>query len=122
MTDADSSRSAPADAAGRPYDIGIIGGGAGGVLTALHALRLAREPVRIVLFEPTPTLAKGVAYATTCAEHLLNVPAQRMSAFNDAPEDFLDYVVATTPAGGPDRDALGHAFVERRRYGDYLRT
>ena len=122
MTEADPSPTGPVDAEARPYDIGIIGGGAGGVLTALHALRLAREPVRIVLFEPAPTPAKGVAYATTCAEHLLNVPAQRMSAFNDAPEDFLDYVVATTPAGGPDRDALGHAFVERRRYGDYLRT
>lgn len=110
----------PAD--DRPYDIGIIGGGAGGVLTALHALRLARTAVRIVLFEPAPTLARGVAYATTRAEHLLNVPVRRMSAFDAAPDDFLDYVAATSPADGPDRDALAHRYAERRRYGDYLMT
>lgn len=104
-----------------PCDIAIIGGGAGGVLTAIHALHAAAAPARIVLIEPDATLARGVAYATPYAEHLLNVPARRMSAFDGAPEDFLDFVVDTTPAGGPDRDALGHQYVERRRYGDYLR-
>ncbi|MEL1266327.1 FAD/NAD(P)-binding protein [Pseudoxanthomonas putridarboris] len=104
-----------------PCDIAIVGGGAGGVLTAIHALHAAATPARIVLIEPNGTLAQGVAYATPYAEHLLNVPARRMSAFDDAPEDFLDFVVDTTPDGGPGRDTLGQQYVERRRYGDYLR-
>jgi len=105
-----------------PCDLAIVGGGAGGVLAAMQALRQASTPLRIVMIEPREVLAQGVAYATTHGEHLLNVPAARMSAFDDRPDDFLDHVVATTPAGGPDRDALAHAYVERRRYGDYLRT
>lgn len=105
-----------------PCDLAIVGGGAGGVLAAMQALRLATTPLRIVMIEPREVLAQGVAYATAYGEHVLNVPAARMSAFDDRPADFLDYVVATTPPGGPDRDTLAHAFIERRRYGDYLRT
>ncbi|WP_299345451.1 FAD/NAD(P)-binding protein [uncultured Pseudoxanthomonas sp.] len=105
-----------------PCDLAIIGGGAGGVLAAMQALRQATTPLRIVMIEPRDVLAQGVAYATTHGEHVLNVPAARMSAFDDRPEDFLDHVVATTPAGGPGRHDLAHAFIERRRYGDYLRT
>lgn len=122
MTHIVHSRPQPVETNDGPYGIGIIGGGAGGVLTALHALRLARTPVRIVLFEPAPLLAKGVAYATTRAEHLLNVPVRRMSAFDDAPDDFLDYAAAIPLADGPDRDALAHTYAERRCYGDYLAT
>ena len=103
----------------RDADIAIIGGGAGGVLAAIHALRLADTGVRIVLIEPVARLAQGVAYATTHAEHLLNVPVRRMSAFEDQPDDFTDFLVAS--AGEAARDALAVSYAERRRYGDYLR-
>ena len=103
----------------RDFDIAIIGGGAGGVLTAIHALRQAKTGVRIVLIEPVARLAQGVAYATTHAEHLLNVPARRMSAFDDLPDDFTDFLV--DDAGEDARDALAVSYAERRRYGDYLR-
>lgn len=115
MTDPATAEALP------PCDIAIIGGGAGGVLAAIHALRAATAPVRIVLIEPGDTLAQGVAYATPCAEHLLNVPTRRMSAFDDLPEDFLDYLMAATAAEGAGRDALGRDYAERRRYGAYLR-
>ncbi|MET0582626.1 MAG: FAD/NAD(P)-binding protein [Pseudoxanthomonas sp.] len=101
------------------FDIAIIGGGAGGVLTALHALRLAEAGVRIALIEPTARLAQGVAYATTHAEHLLNVPARRMSAFNDKPDDFVDFLVARE--GESARDAIAVSSAQRRHYGDYRR-
>jgi uncharacterized NAD(P)/FAD-binding protein YdhS len=104
----------------RDFDIAIIGGGAGGVLTAIQALRQAEAGVRIVLIEPVARLAQGVAYATTHAEHLLNVPARRMSALEDQPDDFTDFLVAE--AGDESRrDALAVSYAERRRYGDYLR-
>lgn len=101
------------------FDIAIIGGGAGGVLTAIHALRLAVAGTRIVLIEPATRLAQGVAYATSHGEHLLNVPARRMSAFRDRPDDFVDFLVASEGEGA--RDALAVAYAQRRRYGDYLR-
>lgn len=101
------------------FDIAIIGGGAGGVLTAIHALRLADAGTRIALIEPAAWLAQGVAYATTHGEHLLNVPARRMSAFKDRPDDFVDFLVASD--GEDARDAIAVAYAERRRYGDYLR-
>lgn len=100
------------------YDIAIVGGGAGGVLTAIHALRLAQAPKRIALIEPAATLAEGAAYSTRHAEHLLNVPARGMSAFDDRPGDFVDFLAADEA----DRDALPGRFAERRRYADYLRT
>jgi uncharacterized NAD(P)/FAD-binding protein YdhS len=102
----------------RMYNIAIIGGGAGGVLTAIHALRLAQAPARVVLVEASPQLAQGVAYSTNHAEHLLNVPARGMSAFNDQPNDFVDFLAAD----GADRTALTGVFAERRRYADYLRA
>lgn len=100
------------------FDIAIIGGGAGGVLTAVHALRLARAPACIVLVEPSPVLAQGVAYSTRHAEHLLNVPARGMSAFDDRPDDFVEFLASDAA----ERDALAGRFAERRRYADYLRT
>ena len=103
----------------RPFDIAIIGGGAGGVLTAIHALRLADAGIRIVLIEPTARLAQGVAYATTHAEHLLNVPARRMSAFEDKPDDFVDFLVTCESESA--RDAIAVSYAQRRHYGDYLR-
>ena len=101
------------------FDIAIIGGGAGGVLTALHALRLAAPGSRIVMIEPAARLADGVAYATRHAEHLLNVPARRMSAFNNKPDDFVDFLVTGDDADS--REAIGISYAQRRHYGDYLR-
>lgn len=104
--------------AGLAHDIAIIGGGAGGVLAAIQLLRHAPAGARIALIEPESTLAQGVAYATPYPEHLLNVPVQRMSAFDDQPEDFLDYLATEAS----QRAALAPAFVERRVYGEYLRA
>lgn len=118
MSDADH-RAAPVSEYGTSFDIAIVGGGAGGIMAAIHALRLARAPARIALVEPAAALGQGVAYATVHPEHLLNVPARRMSAFNDAPEDFLDFVVATDDSGA-SREQLGPRFVQRHRYADYL--
>ena len=101
------------------FDIAIIGGGAGGVLTALHALRLATPGIRIVMIEPGTRLASGVAYATRHAEHLLNVPARRMSAFNDKPDDFVDFLAAVDQERL--HEEIGISYAQRRHYGDYLR-
>jgi uncharacterized NAD(P)/FAD-binding protein YdhS len=61
-------------------------------------------------------LARGLAYGTQSDAHLLNVPAGRMSAFSDRPDDFLDYLKRHNIA------ADGGSFVARKHYGAYLRA
>ncbi|KRG68394.1 FAD/NAD(P)-binding protein [Pseudoxanthomonas dokdonensis] len=103
-----------------PADVVIVGGGAAGVLTATQLLRLASAPLRIVMVEPSAIIGNGVAYATAHAEHLLNVPVKGMSAFADAPDDFLDYLQASGQFDLP-REQLAGQYVPRRLYGGYLR-
>ncbi|MFT3763839.1 MAG: FAD/NAD(P)-binding protein [Pseudoxanthomonas sp.] len=100
------------------FDLAIIGGGAAGTMVAIQALRQAHAPLRIALVDPASALGQGVAYSTRHPEHLLNVPVRRMSAFDDAPEDFLDFIASD----GGDRESLGPQFVQRHRYADYLET
>lgn len=90
----------------------VVGGGASGVLCALR-LAQAAPSERIVLCEPGP-LGRGVAYGTPCAEHLLNVPAGRMSAFAEDPDHFLRWLRRDRP------QATGADFARRRDYGAYL--
>ena len=102
-------------------DIAIIGGGAAGVLTAIGVLRGAAGALRVALIEPQLPLGRGVAYATRYPEHLLNVPAGKMSGFPDRPDDFLDYLVARDAFPGIGRDTLAQTFVSRHHYAGYLR-
>jgi uncharacterized NAD(P)/FAD-binding protein YdhS len=93
--------------------VAIVGGGASGVLTAMHLLR-RRAAVRIVLIEERPRLGRGVAYSTTCDAHLLNVPAAGMSAFPDEPRHFLQWARERRPG------VEAASFLPRRLYGEYL--
>jgi uncharacterized NAD(P)/FAD-binding protein YdhS len=104
----------------RQVDLAIVGGGAAGVLVALNALRSATSAVQIVLFEPASTLAQGIAYATPWPEHLLNVPAGKMSGLPELPGDFLDYLLQADALPGLSREALADTYVPRRQYAAYL--
>jgi len=90
-------------------DVAIVGGGAGGTLVAIQLLRQARAPSSIVLVERGERLARGIAYSTADPDHLLNVPAGKMSALPDVPDHFARWACTS--------DA---AFVARGRYGEYL--
>lgn len=94
--------------------IAVIGAGFAGTVLAAQLARRLGPDAGIVLFDRGNAFARGVAYATTNPRHLLNVPAGRMSALADAPDDFLDWL-----------DRAGHAaeagsFMPRGLYGDYL--
>jgi uncharacterized NAD(P)/FAD-binding protein YdhS len=89
----------------------VIGGGLSGALQAIHLLREGAD--RVVLIERARTPGRGVAYGTDRPEHLLNVPARRMSAFPDDPEHFLRWYHAR--AGGDGED-----FAPRMLFGDYV--
>jgi uncharacterized NAD(P)/FAD-binding protein YdhS len=94
-----------------PRRIAIVGGGFTGTLVAAHLLRSAR-PLAVTLFERGPRFARGIAYGTDRPEHLLNVPAKQMSAFEDDPAHFQRFAARQDPS--PE------AFHPRSRYGDYL--
>lgn len=100
------------------YDIAIAGGGAAGTLVAIQLLRAATTPLRIVVLEPRAQLGRGEAHATRHAEHLLNVRAGGMSAFADAPGDFVHWLQANE--AGAAREELASRFAPRRAFADYL--
>lgn len=98
--------------------IAIIGGGFTGLMALANLLRFANEaamPLHIVLIDRQPAVGEGIAYRTTDARHLLNVPAGRMSAWPDLPENFLNFARSKDPSVGP------HDFLPRKFYGEYVR-
>ena len=102
------------------HDVAVIGGGAAGVMTVIQLLRRAPAGLRVALLEPHAGLGEGIAYATRQPEHLLNVPAGKMSALADAPEDFVAYL---RDSGGSDlsADVLARRYVPRMHFAAYLR-
>ena len=94
--------------------IAIVGGGASGVLLAVHLLRHRPDGLIVTMIERRPDLGAGVAYATKHPDHLLNVRASNMSAFPDDPGHFSRWLDGQGRAGGPD------GFEPRRLYRDYL--
>jgi len=95
--------------------IAIIGAGFSGTATAVHLLNAHHErPLHVVLIERGAEFGRGVAYAIRRFPYLLNVPAARMSASSDAPDDYLRFARLSQP--GVD----GEAFLNRQSYGDYL--
>ncbi|GAB1489204.1 FAD/NAD(P)-binding protein [Opitutaceae bacterium] len=98
----------------------IIGGGLSGTLVAVHALRHAPVGTRVVLIERHPPVGRGVAYGTDSPDHLLNVPAGRMSAWPDDPEHFLRWVRERVGQTGYPSVAEPGDFLPRRLYGEYL--
>jgi uncharacterized NAD(P)/FAD-binding protein YdhS len=95
-----------------PVDIGIVGGGASGVLLAAQLVRKSR--LRVALIERGANPGLGIAYSTHCLGHLLNVRASDMTALTDEPDHFVQWLAR-------DGSGFGRAdFVPRAIYGRYL--
>jgi len=98
--------------------IAIIGGGFTGTMTLANLLRFGNQitqPLHILLIDRLPAFGEGVAYRTNDAKHLLNVPAGRMSAWPDRPDDFLKYAQSIDPK------IQATDFLPRKIYGRYVR-
>src|SRR5947199_5485594 len=96
--------------------VAIIGGGFSGCMLAAQLLR--RDPsTSVTLADPAPVVGLGVAYATTYASHLLNVPAGNMSAFPEDPEHFVHWAQLNHDSGIAAED-----FLPRRVYGQYIQS
>lgn len=88
--------------------IAIVGGGASGLLVAINLLR-KNANCHITIFEPSEELGLGLAYSTPDSEHLLNVPAGRMSGLVEEPKSLCEWA-------GVDENA----FISRNKFGEYL--
>jgi uncharacterized NAD(P)/FAD-binding protein YdhS len=98
----------------RPHRIVVVGGGFSGTVLVVHLLLRSAVPLAITMVDRSALPHRGVAYATSRAEHLLNVRAGDMSALVDDPGHFARWLAATgLPFSADD-------FAPRQAYGDYL--
>ena len=121
MGEGEPLRPSSGTTASDPFDVAIIGGGAAGVLTAIHLLRASGGRTRLCIIEPRALPGEGAAYSTRDPAHLLNVTAGGMSAFGDDPAHFVRYLrlSAITPMDDAD---VTRSYVPRLEYGGYLRA
>jgi uncharacterized NAD(P)/FAD-binding protein YdhS len=100
-----------------PRTIVIVGAGFSGALVATNLLRLSYwRPLRVVLVNRAPRMARGVAYAERAHPYLLNVPAGRMSINSREPLEFLKFAQQRLP------DTTAEDFLPRCLYGEYLES
>lgn len=95
--------------------IGIAGFGFSGLMLAAQLVRRAATGTTLYLVDPS-LQARGLAYSTPYAEHLLNVRAGNMSAWADAPTHFVEWLATAHPAYS------AQDFVPRQIYGEYLQA
>jgi uncharacterized NAD(P)/FAD-binding protein YdhS len=92
----------------------IVGAGFCGAVLAAQLVAAARGRLRVLLVNKSGRMARGLAYGTRSEQHVLNVPAGRMSAFPDDEDDFLRFARQQDAAIAPA------SFVSRQLYGEYL--
>jgi uncharacterized NAD(P)/FAD-binding protein YdhS len=99
-----------------PRTIVIVGAGFSGTSVATNLLRAGhKQPVRVVLIDRSE-IGRGVAYRRAKEAYLLNVPASRMSANVDDPDEFLKFAQRRLPG------TRGEDFLPRELYGEYLES
>ena len=99
--------------------ISVIGGGFTGTMTLANLLKLGTSqnlPLHLVMIDQQAAFGEGAAYRTNDSRHLLNVPAARMSAWPEVPDDFLRFAQSHDPSVAPGQ------FCSRRMFGQYVRA
>jgi len=96
------------------FDVLIVGGGFSGTMLAVHPPRNSSS-LSVGIVDRGTLPGRGLAYSSTHRFHLLNVPAGEMSAWPDAPDEFLRWAQT-------HYDALVQArsFPPRSVYGEYV--
>ncbi|HTH52333.1 MAG TPA: FAD/NAD(P)-binding protein [Edaphobacter sp.] len=94
----------------------IVGGGVSGALVAYHLLR--REiRANVILVDPNLRMGLGLAYSTPSYQHLLNVPAGKISALPEEPLHFLHWLRKNYDAHATESD-----FAPRAVFGRYIHS
>jgi uncharacterized NAD(P)/FAD-binding protein YdhS len=100
---------------GLQADVLIIGGGFSGTMLAVHVLRSASTSLSVAVVDRGTLPGRGLAYSSPHRFHLLNVPAGEMSAWPDAPDDFLFWARKNY-----DPSVQSRSFPPRSVYGAYV--
>ena len=100
--------------------VAIIGCGFSGTMTAVHLIKNAALPFELILIDKRESFNKGIAYHPNSKIQLLNVIASRMSAFQDKPAHFLNWVAVQDEFSSVPGDVLANTFLPRYLYGQYL--
>jgi uncharacterized NAD(P)/FAD-binding protein YdhS len=104
------------------FDVAIVGAGFSGSMVAVHLARMAPR-LRVLIADKEGAFGRGIAYGTQSLQHLLNVPAGKMSAFPDDPNHFAEWLDIRRPAfRNMGVEAVSpDDFVPRRIFGTYIR-
>lgn len=94
----------------------LCGDGASAVLLVCALARQAGQGLSIVIIGRNEQAGHGIAYSTDNPNHLLNVPAARMSADINRPDQFVQWLAAR----GIAARNWAQSFVSRSLYGAYL--
>lgn len=94
----------------------LCGDGASAVLLVCALARQAGLGLSIVIIGRNAQAGRGIAYSTENPNHLLNVPAARMSADVNRPDQFVKWLAAREIVIGE----WAQSFVSRSLYGAYL--
>jgi uncharacterized NAD(P)/FAD-binding protein YdhS len=95
-------------------DVLIVGGGFSGTMLAVQLMRHSMS-LSAAIVDRSAAPGRGLAYRSPHRFHLLNVPAGEMSAWPDAPGDFLDWARIHYDAAVQSR-----SFPPRSVYGAYV--
>lgn len=105
---------------GKETGIAIVGMGFSGLMTAINIIKNAKSKIKIHLINDKYPFGKGVAYSATSFNHLLNVPAAKMSCFSSFPDHFVDWAYTKAPFYDMNKEIIGKMFLARKEYGNYL--
>lgn len=108
-----------------PLTLGIIGAGFSGTALAAAIYRHpSRMPVKIYLFDKSGEFGAGDAYRTPFPFHLLNARARDMSAFEEDPLHFVNWLKSSSQvlAHFEPGEPVEQQFVPRLLYREYLQS
>ena len=104
--------------------IAIVGFGFCGIMVFGNILKKissqkSQNKIKFIIFEKNGADAVGAGFSNFNDNYILNVPAKKMSPFEDQPNDFLDFLKENYPtiykfAGAYGRFLLGHHHAESR--------
>lgn len=107
----------------RSLRVGIVGAGFSGTALVAAIHRLASQSVEIHLFDKSGLFAAGQAYKTPFPFHLLNARVCDMSAYEEMPMHFCDWLSQQETGDLLDTEQpIAEQFVPRVLYHQYLRS
>lgn len=107
--------------------VAILGAGFSGIAVGYELVQQAQVPLQLIFFDPSPYAGTGIAYSTDCPGHLLNVPAEQMSALKRDPEHFYNWLHTEAHRWRSLDPSFHHLqirknmFLPRMIYGSYLK-